>query len=270
MDTEVTNKMYRDFLEDVTVTTSDTTFTLLPDSFAIINDLWLSEYYDYFRDERFDNYPVVGLEQLQMKVYAAWLSAELPEQSALYSCQFRLPTKSEWQYAALGGRSPENYYALGGIVDTNSRGNYLYNSFSYGVKKSLGIENVWQISSADINLLDSAAKMNELLFILDYKFWRRNSESPFILRHPILSPNKAASGFPNDFGLYNMCGNVAEMTSDTFVMGGSFKLESHYMRIAKDRFPYPYKKNKPQSDMGFRLVCDYKPCKQKIPLSSNE
>ena len=59
------------------------------------------------------------------------------------------------------------------------------------------------------------------------------------------------------------------MTSDGYAMGGSFKLESHYMRIYKDRFPYPFDKEIPQVDMGFRLVCNYE-CKKVSPLAYKE
>lgn len=258
MDTEVTNKMYREFLGAVKVMTTDSTFSLLPDT-SVLNDLWLSSYYNYFRDERFDDYPVVGLKKWQMEVYAAWLSTELTSQSTYTKFKLRLPTKAEWQYAALGDRVNDPYFSLGGNSDTNSCGYYLCNSFSIGIKDYLGIVDNWSVSEAHKDLINSEFMKSELLFINDYKHWRKLNKDNKVPR-PILCPIKTNYGFPNDFGLYNMCGNVAEMTSDTFVMGGSFKLESHYMRIAKDRFAYPYDKYKPQGDLGFRLVSTYDPC----------
>ncbi len=66
--------------------------------------------------------------------------------------------------------------------------------------------------------------------------------------HPILSPINAF--YPNSFGLYNMCGNVAEMIEETGVAkGGSFQDPAYQVRISSEK-----SYSKPQADIGFRVV----------------
>jgi len=59
--------------------------------------------------------------------------------------------------------------------------------------------------------------------------------------------------FPNDYGLYNMAGNAAEMVAeDDRTIGGSWLDPAHLMRIGivqERKLPHP--------STGFRLVMEY-------------
>ena len=58
------------------------------------------------------------------------------------------------------------------------------------------------------------------------------------------------SYYPNSFGLYNMCGNVAEMISEKGIAKGGSYLESAYnVRIASEKIY-----TQPQADIGFRVA----------------
>ena len=55
---------------------------------------------------------------------------------------------------------------------------------------------------------------------------------------------------PSSLGLYNMCGNVAEMIEEKGVAkGGSFNDDAYKVRIASEKLY-----TKPQADIGFRVA----------------
>ena len=67
---------------------------------------------------------------------------------------------------------------------------------------------------------------------------------------PMASPAK--SFHPNDYGRYNMSGNVAEMVvadADVISKGGSFNSGGHDLRIMSRG-----EVRGPSSDLGFRVV----------------
>ena len=58
------------------------------------------------------------------------------------------------------------------------------------------------------------------------------------------------SYYPNSLGLYNMCGNVAEMIEERGIAkGGGFDDPAYKVRIASEKL-YTY----PQADIGYRVA----------------
>ena len=69
-------------------------------------------------------------------------------------------------------------------------------------------------------------------------------------------PVYADAYFPNDYGLYGLSGNVAEMSAEGEILGGSFRTSSEFCKIVSEK-AYPFDGTQPQIDVGFRLVCSY-------------
>jgi formylglycine-generating enzyme len=128
----------------------------------------------YFCHPAYDNYPLVGVNWRQARAFCIWRSElmnDFQESNGDWRYNdFRLPTESEWEWAARGGLdlSP---YPWGGPYIRNSNGCFLGN-----YKPLRG------------NYIDDGGV------------------------HSIVVAHYA----PNDFGLYDMAGNVAEWTSDAY------------------------------------------------------
>ena len=105
-----------------------------PDTLAWIHDYTYS-YNDpvtnmYFWHPAYDDYPVVGVTWKQARAFCIWrtqlLNSYLQENGESFVQDFRLPTESEWEYAARGGHDLAPY-PWGGPYIRNSRGCFLGN-----------------------------------------------------------------------------------------------------------------------------------------------
>ncbi len=142
---------------------------------------------------------------------------------------FRLPTKPEWIYAAKGGveNSP---YPWGGPYVRNAAGNLLAN-FCH-----VGEQNIKQDSTGKLVIADKSefifGPINE--YITD-----------------VLAPSKSYE--PNNYGLYNMAGNAAELVAkDSVAMGGSWRSPGFDIQVTSET---PATKAKPT--IGFRVVSSF-------------
>ena len=166
-----------------------------PDTLCWISDFTYSynEPYTttYFYHPSYDNYPVVGVTWKQATAFCIWrtqyLNDYLFKRGEPFVNDYRLPTESEWEYAARGGLDL-NKYPWGGPYTRNQSGCFLAN-----FKPLRG------------NYIDDGG----------------------LTTVPVMSYD------PNDYGLYDMAGNVAEWTSNAYD-------ESAYMeeseRIRNDIF----------------------------------
>jgi sulfatase modifying factor 1 len=84
----------------------------------------------YYSHPAFGNYPVVGVNWVQATAFCEWrtqyLNAHLEAKKLATESSFRLPTESEWEYAARGGRS-QSMYPWGNYYLRNKRGCLLAN-----------------------------------------------------------------------------------------------------------------------------------------------
>ncbi len=150
---------------------------IFPDTLVWIRDFAYSynEPYtrNYFWHPSFDDYPVVGVNWKQAKAFTHWrtqLWNSFRGEAEPNSEEFRLPTESEWEYAARGGREMAPY-PWGGYYVRNAKGCLLAN----------------------------------------FKPGRGNYPED-----GGLYTVKADAYFANDYGLYNMAGNVAEWTESAY------------------------------------------------------
>ena len=249
--TEITNKEYRAF-----VMRQIDSEKYMPNKEVLDSHLWIANYSNYFTNPMFDNFPVVGLSKSQMIAYASWLGQKMRNEYPDWDYHFRLPTKSEWQFAAKGGRDG-NDFPWGGPYARNSKGCALMHYFDIDQRFAVYGEEAPLNTTFAIEMPNDLRQKEYDKMLQVTKSLKKVKRKHIGKSLPLIGlPVPADSYFPNDYGLYGMSGNVAEMTSDEMVLGGSFRLASEYCKIL-GATTYPFDGKKPQSDIGFRLVCDY-------------
>ncbi len=197
----------------------------------------------YFWHPAYDYYPVVGVTWKQASAFCVWRTMmKNAAQAAMGEAalqDYRLPTESEWEYAARGGLDLM-MYPWGGLYTRNYSGCHVAN-----FKPMRG------------NYYDDGGVQTLMVATFD----------------------------PNEFGLYDMGGNVAEWTSNAFdeaaynythdlnpdyqyyahpddspalkrkvVRGGSWKDVSYYMQNGTRTYEY---QDSAKSYIGFRCVREY-------------
>ncbi|GHU70743.1 gliding motility lipoprotein GldK [Bacteroidia bacterium] len=223
---------------------------IYPDETVWINDFpnAYNEPYmrQYFNFPCFDDYPVVGVSWEQARAFCAWRTDYLKR--SLSGAQrsmvepYRLPTETEFEYAARSGKS-ESKYPWRQETPVGDKDCFLGN-----------------FKPGDGNYTQDC----------------------------YLITSRVASFAPNEFGLYDMAGNVAEWTSTAYlesgpeimndinpqyvynaakedpyamkkkvIRGGSWKDVGQYIRSDIRSFEY---QNEQRSYIGFRCVRSYSGC----------
>lgn len=231
--TEVSNINYREFLFDMRKKGEDVT-ALLPDTTDWRNKGSYNEPYVeyYFRHPAYNDYPVVGVSKDQAKAFCSWLSEvlttsyRLDDQSDIDSVVVRLPTKQEWIDAAKGGNDYYEYPWKGHSLrweEGKFQGDMRANCIR-GRGDYMGI----------------AGSLND--------------------HADVTAPVK--SYWPNDYGLYNCAGNVAELVADDNVaMGGSWNSYGNDIKVTSEM-----PADSSSARIGFRYLVEVvrlKPTKRK-------
>jgi formylglycine-generating enzyme required for sulfatase activity len=225
--TEITNDAYRRFLEDLLIKGEKEKYThCLPDTSVWIYTGKNSNSFAnvYFRQSDYDDYPLVGISYENALEYCKWLTVKYNsiKKRKFKKVLFRLPTRAEWQFAANGGDTTKQFTWGTGFM-RNNRGEELCNyrdvGFVYDSTTKKYIENEIDLSSVPI----------------------RNKVT-----------TKVESYFPSSFGMYNMCGNVAEMIAEKGIAkGGSYMDPAMMVTIASET-----KYHTPTADIGFRVAME--------------
>ncbi len=224
-ETEVTNSQYELFLADLLnnrdfdhlelcrIEKTDWR-SLLPEALRHLPDALL------FKNGHPDgpDMPVQNIRFEAAQHYCDWITQvynAAQGRKKFKKVRFRLPSPEEWSLAAAAGRK-DVPYPWGGYFIRNSKGCYLLN----------------------INATEPCGDCP------DDKDSGANDGGFFTV--------PGASYFPNDFGLYCMSGNVAEMTGTPGVsMGGSFQDIPYYAQIQTQG-----KYSGPGPTLGFRVFME--------------
>ena len=217
---EVSNKNYREFL---TVLIKENRMSEL--SIARIDTLkWnenISSYsnnpyvYYYHKHPAYNDYPVVNVSYEAAQLYCEWLTLiyNSSPKRKFNKVKFRLPSEKEWEMAARGGDSLAKYPWEGEFL-RNKKGLYQCN-FAREANDTIGIADKLN-DSADIT-----AQVN--------------------------------SYYPNQFGMFNLSGNVAEMLSDKqIIKGGSWQSTPEYLTTTSKQS----NDGNPKPTVGFRYFVD--------------
>jgi formylglycine-generating enzyme required for sulfatase activity len=224
---EVTNAQYKAFLVDLKTKGDLTNFQLANvDSNAWnIATAMNNKYRDYyFSHPAYVNYPVVNVSYEGAMLYCQWLENKLKASDGkLRSIKVRLPKREEIIRA--GRMNTKLPYACGANL-SNSRGDVLANFV--------------RLRNEEIHINDSTKRI-ELKFNDAYARYNFGD---------ILAPS--ISYYPNLNGIYNLCGNAAEMTFEKGLSaGGSWKNGGYDIRLESTS---AYTKANPQT--GFRVVIE--------------
>jgi gliding motility-associated lipoprotein GldJ len=217
-ETEMTNNDYKEFLFDMKKQVDANTLKKLEPSEKVwrgamtFNDVYESY---YFRFPGFNFYPVAGVSWVQADAYAKWRTSYVQKievarqkmdttltrsqliERGLVIAEFRLPTESEWEYAAkamIGTQYLDENQEYGRIYPWDGRG--VRNPYDGRGKKG--------------------GKQGD--FLANFKRGRgdyagiagdQTNDGEII-------PSNVYDMAPNDFGLYNMAGNMNEWVYDVY------------------------------------------------------
>ena len=181
----------------------------------------------YFTHPAYGQYPVTCVSHEGAMLFCRWLT----EKAGGGEWEYTLPTEEEWKCAAQGGKWPAQY-SMGGPLTTNNNGVPLYTYL--------------HVDDSHITMQDGH------LVIIEFKeIVVKNSlmEKKFPL-YRYKHPTHVYSHHPNLYGLYNMCGNVAEMVYECGVaFGGSFLDPGYDIRIDSEK-----RYDAPSQLIGFRVI----------------
>lgn len=197
----------------------------------------------YFWHPSFDDYPVVGVTWKQARAFSVWRSHLLNNfligtgQSIVND--FRLPTESEWEYAARGGlqKSP---YPWGGPYIRNSKGCFLGNfkpmRGSYIDDGGFHTLYVYSYNPNDYGLYCMAGNASE---------WTSNAfdESAYDFQHDL-----------NPDYVYEAQDKDANVLKRKVIRGGSWKDVGYYLQTSARTYEY---QDTSKCYISFRNVMTY-------------
>ena len=215
---EVTNLQYQAFLEDMKTNERQEVLDIIqikpnkPRSWKrnpVVPDT--SDLHLYHTYKGYANFPVLNVSYEAAKLYCEWLTEKVAkENNTGFQITFRLPTREEWIRAARGNLMRATY-AWGGPYLEGGGGYYLCNFKRISSEHIRFNEatNTYEIVPPSPNYIEEMAT-GQLYVSTD-----------------------AVDMYPaNDFGLYNMCGNVAEMVSEKGkAVGGSWNDTGYDVRV---------------------------------------
>lgn len=234
---EITNLQYRAFLFDLKAQNRTEDFQkAVPDTAAWnLQSAYLVPMMNlYFNHPAYNDYPVVNVSADGANLYCKWFEEKLKATlSSAINITVRIPYQVEWTHAA-SGYLPRAIYSWSGPYLRNEEGKLMANFRIIGDENITTVDSVPQIiqKSFDQNYMDGAF---------------------------LIAPSQTYS--PNNFGLYNMSGNVSELvvkpkpgevqraSQQIVAIGGNWNSTGYDIRITSE---IPFEKANPF--VGFRPI----------------
>ncbi len=194
----------------------------------------------YFWFQGFNKYPVVGINWKQCNAFCDWRTkvwrAEREREHQYTESRFRLPTETEWEYAARGGRN-ESPYPWGGPYIINKKGCYLANfkpqRGNYAADGGLYTVPVDKYAANDYGLKNMAGNVSEWTSS-EYAGGNYNQQAD-------LNPNVEYNVQPGD----------AQWMRRKVVRGGSWRDVAYYLQVSTRDYEY---QDTAKAYIGFRCV----------------
>ncbi len=200
---EVSNQQYREFYAEIAAGLSEAErIKIACDTLAWEEAIHYSEpmMKYYYNHPAYNSYPVVNVSYEGALAYCQWLQQKLQQQNPNHEITVSLPKKIQWIWAAQGGRS-QAMYPWGNYYLRNKKGEFMCNFKRVGDQAIYRNKKTGKPEVADVSDGSIAGGLNDRA----------------------LYTAQVKSYYPNDFGLYNICGNAAEMIVEKGIaMGGSW------------------------------------------------
>ena len=195
---------------------------------------------NYFWHPAYDHYPVVGVNWVQARAFCIWrtqlLNTYLESNGQTIVNNFRLPTESEWEWAARGGLDLSTY-PWGSYYIRNSNGCFLGNykplRGNYADDGGFHTVVVAHYAPNDFGLYDMAGNAAE---------WTSNAY------------DESAYNFAHDLNMdysYEAKESEPEVMKRKVIRGGSWKDIAFYIQVGTRTFEY---QDTAKSYVGFRCV----------------
>ena len=233
-ESEVSNNFYNQFLADLKKQGKTEEYNIAKRQ----PEKWHLEDFQkkYHTDPTYGYYPVLTISKEGAVLYCKWLEEIWQRKYPDFNINIRLPLEVEWVYAARGGYD-DAPYPWGG----------------YGLRTEKGqiLANFKRLNSSNISF-DRGTQTYEIKSF-------ENTDNNYSTPAPVVS------FLPNNYGLYHMSGNAAEMVSTKSLkkeggnrtMGGCYDSTGWDIQIeGRDEFEGW---TEPSQYIGFRPVIDVKP-----------
>jgi formylglycine-generating enzyme required for sulfatase activity len=256
-ETEITNFSYQEFLFWLKQRKDARYYLMLPDTNCWTrSDIGSADKLiaAYFTLKYYYDYPVVGVSMAQAEEFCRWRtdmvnafyyvkekkqrynhdSESVYFQKASKKVLYRLPAQNEWEYAAAAGLDYCNF-PMG------------YESLTHN---NIPVNNTLEYHN---------------YYVKDFKTIDKKCDNPIEVGCPTIP---VYAGKANRYGLYQVIGNVSELTSDSLVKGFNYSLplfsiersETEKGSFTMNSLTYSYELNKkykrPEPWIGFRCICE--------------
>ncbi len=204
----------------------------------------------------FNHYPAVNISYEAAIAYCEWLTARYNENTKrkkFKSVKFRLPTHQEWQIAALGYASFQSWNLFENKIEVVIANDSLSHEMLKGPKKTVVVDSTFLYPWYSAWYFRNKPQNSRNCFL-----------GNFYVDNAVPCPNRALAFdgfvlmapvrcyFPNNIGLFDVVGNVAEMISDKGkACGGSWNDKPANSTILSVK-----RYGGPDETVGFRLFIE--------------